>query len=69
MQPKRRKEHPEDRVMRLKSQRKARRLISGFTKGKERQLVGLILTYADREAHAKLDRLREDFWSLEEFSA
>lgn len=57
-------EHPDDKAFREKSEASARTVIDAFAETHRKELVDLVLTYADVEAERKLAALREAFWGV-----
>lgn len=56
-------EHPEDRKAREEGEAYGRAHAEEFLGDHLRQMASLIGTYADVDAHDKLDNLRESFWA------
>lgn len=54
--------HPEDVRMEREAKTLAKKAIGPFWRRRWRAFVALVQTYADAEAHDKLDALREEFW-------
>ena len=59
------REHPEDRKMRLDGEVYGREHAKAFSSDHAARMADLIGFYSDADAHARLDDLRERFWSRE----
>lgn len=56
------RKHPDDVKMEREGVAKGRRMRRLFHRARFDQFSWLVGTYADAEAHKKLDQLREEFW-------
>lgn len=59
--------HPEDVQAEADAKKQAARVVAAFVEKHRDELAALVETYADRDAHVKLNELREAFWGSEEW--